>query len=121
MVLAYQIEVESAHDRLGGELLVEHAFELAADEGRALVRQRADVVNVQHCLQAVPPLAQLAAELRDVLEVDDDRAAGVQAERLLVGGDEEDFVGRRAVPLAKLFGVNSPLLSCTSAEIASWT
>ena len=30
MVLAYQIEVESAHDRLGGELLVEHAFELSA-------------------------------------------------------------------------------------------
>ena len=30
MVLAYQIEVESAHERLGGELLVEQAFELSA-------------------------------------------------------------------------------------------
>ena len=30
MVMAYQIEVQSAHDRLGGELLVEHAFELSA-------------------------------------------------------------------------------------------
>jgi hypothetical protein len=30
MVLAYQIEVESAHDRLGGTLHVEQAFELSA-------------------------------------------------------------------------------------------
>ena len=30
MVLAYQIEVESAHDRLGGTLYVEQAFELSA-------------------------------------------------------------------------------------------
>ena len=30
MILAYQIEVQSAHDRLGGELLLEQAFELSA-------------------------------------------------------------------------------------------
>jgi hypothetical protein len=30
MILAYQIEVQAAHDRLGGELLLEQAFELSA-------------------------------------------------------------------------------------------
>jgi hypothetical protein len=30
MILAYQIEVQAAHDRLGGELLLERAFELSA-------------------------------------------------------------------------------------------
>src|SRR4051794_31293425 len=91
--VAGTVHVRSGNQMLGWQLVIARCER--CKRSVEPMGQRRKRGQVQHAAEAVAPFAELAAELRNALEIDDDAALGDEAEFLLVWRDQEDRVGRR--------------------------